>query len=209
MADYFTVKCEESSEFIEKKSRFIGYIKPCKTESEAIEFVGKIKKKHSDARHNVYAYVLRENNKQRYSDDGEPQGTGGLPVLEVILKKGLTDVCVVVTRYFGGILLGTGGLTRAYSQGCKDAIEKSGIVQMCESQCFFVECDYGAYNTLQSVFSNFDVVVKDSQFLDNVHLDCYIKVDDYKQLLDEITERFSGKVQPIEKNIDYFAFNVK
>ncbi len=209
MADYFTVKCEESSEFIEKKSRFIGYIKPCNTESEATEFVNKIKKKHSDARHNVYAYVLRENNKQRYSDDGEPQGTGGLPVLEVILKKGLTDVCVVVTRYFGGILLGTGGLTRAYSQGCKDAIEKSGVVQMCESRCFSIECDYGAYNTLQSIFASFDVVVKDSQFLDNVILDCYVKVEDYKSLLDEITERFSGKVLPIEKNIDYFAFDVK
>ncbi len=209
MADYLTVKQEADYTFTEKKSRFIGYIKPCETEAEAIEFVNSIKKKHSDARHNVYAYVLRENNKQRYSDDGEPQGTGGLPVLEVITKKGLTDVCVVVTRYFGGILLGTGGLTRAYSEGCKGAVQSSGIVEMTECDCFSVECDYGFYNTLQSLFINSDVGIDNSDFADIVKLSCYIKTADYKNLCDEIAEKFSGKVTPQFTGKKYFAFDVK
>lgn len=206
---YLTVKKEASYTFTEKKSRFIGYIKPCETEQQAIDFINSIKKKHSDARHNVYAYVLRENNKQRYSDDGEPQGTGGLPVLEVITKKGLTDVCVVVTRYFGGILLGTGGLTRAYSQGCKGAIECSGIAEMTECSCFDIECDYGFYNTLQSIFSSFSVKTETSDFADSVKLSCFIKDDEFELLNKELSERFSGKIQPKFKNKKYFLFDVK
>ena len=208
LAGYLTVDKFSDYTFIEKKSRFIGYITPCKTEEEAVDFINTIKKKHSDARHNVYAYVLRENNKQRYSDDGEPQGTGGLPVLEVLTKKGLTDVCVVVTRYFGGILLGTGGLTRAYSEGCKGAVENSGIIEMNECDCFFVECDYGFYNTLQSVFINFDVKIEDSNFADSVKLNCYIKTEKYSKLADELAEKFSGKIIPQKLGKKYFKFNI-
>ena len=116
MYSYKTIKIENSDEFVEKKSRFIGYAKPVVTEDEAIEFIKKIRAKHPDATHNVYAYKVRENNIQRYSDDGEPAGTAGIPTLDVIQKEGITDICVVVTRYFGGILLGTGGLVKAYSQ---------------------------------------------------------------------------------------------
>lgn len=208
MAGYLTVDKISDYTFVEKKSRFIGYIKPCQTEQEAIEFINSIKKKHSDARHNVYAYVLRENNKQRYSDDGEPQGTGGLPVLEVLTKKGLTDVCVVVTRYFGGILLGTGGLTRAYSEGCKGAVEASGIIEMNECECFSVECDYGFYNTLQSIFIKFDVKIENSDFADNVKLNCYIKTENYQKLADELLEKFSAKITPENTGKKYFKFNV-
>lgn len=206
---YLTVKKEADYTFTEKKSRFIGYIKPCETEQQAIEYINFIKKKHSDARHNVYAYVLRENNKQRYSDDGEPQGTGGLPVLETILKKGLTDVCVVVTRYFGGILLGTGGLTRAYSGGCKGAIECSGIAEMTECSCFEIECDYACFNTLQSIFSSFSLIIESSEFSDNVKLCCVIKDEEYELLYEEILERFAGKIKPQFKNKKYFLFDVK
>ena len=208
MANYLTVDKQSDYTFIEKKSRFIGYIKPCQTENEAIDFINTIKKKHSDARHNVYAYVLRENNKQRYSDDGEPQGTGGLPVLEVLTKKGLTDVCVVVTRYFGGILLGTGGLTRAYSEGCKGAVKQSGIVEMSECDCFFVECDYGFYNTLQSLFIKFDVQIENSQFSDTVQLDCYIKTEKFNKLTEELNEKFSAKIAPEFKGKKYFKFSM-
>lgn len=209
MAGYLTVDKMSEYTFVEKKSRFIGYIKPCQTEVEAIDFVNSIKKKHSDARHNVYAYVLRENNKQRYSDDGEPQGTGGLPVLEVLTKKGLTDVCVVVTRYFGGILLGTGGLTRAYSSGCKGAVESSGIVEMCECDCFFVECDYNFYNTLQSIFVKFNVQIESSDFSDNVKLNCFVKTEIFDSLFSEIEEKFSGKIIPKKLGKSFFKFNVK
>ena len=209
LADYLTVKKQAEYTFTEKKSRFIGYIKPCTDEAQAIEFVNFIKKKHSDARHNVYAYVLRENNKQRYSDDGEPQGTGGLPVLEVITKKGLVDVCVVVTRYFGGILLGTGGLTRAYSEGCKGAVNASGIVLMSECQCFDIECDYGFYNTLQSIFIKFGAQIEKSDFSDSVKLSCYIKQESLGKLFDEIKEKFSGKVVPKLSEKKYFAFDAE
>ena len=209
LSNYLTVKTEADYTFTEKKSRFIGYVKPCKTESDAIDFVNFIKKKHSDARHNVYAYVLRENNKQRYSDDGEPQGTGGLPVLEVLTKKEITDVCVVVTRYFGGILLGTGGLTRAYSEGCKGAIENSGIIEMTECDCFSIDCDYGFYNTLQSILLKFSVGIDESSFSENVKLSCYINSADYHKLIIEITEKFSGKIVPINNGKKYFPFDIK
>lgn len=109
--DYKTVRAESQDEFVERKSRFIGYIAPVKTEKEAQDFIVKISKQHFDATHNVYAYVLRDGMTRRYSDNGEPQGTAGVPVLDVLLKEGLTDVCVVVTRYFGGIMLGAGGLS--------------------------------------------------------------------------------------------------
>lgn len=208
MADYLTVSKATEYSFTEKKSRFIGYVKPVQTETEAIEFIDSIKKKHSDARHNVYAYVLRENNKQRYSDDGEPQGTGGLPVLEVITKKGLIDVCVVVTRYFGGILLGTGGLTRAYSAGCKGAVECGEIVKMTECKSFSLECDYGFYNTLQNLFIKFGVKTENSDFSDTVKLCCYIKTEDYQKLTDEIAEKFSGKIVTKVLGEKYFAFSV-
>ena len=104
-------------EFVERKSRFIGHIAPVRDEAEALDFLSRIRAEHRDASHNVFAYILRENGVKRMSDDGEPQGTGGVPVLEVLEREGLTDVAVVVTRYFGGILLGAGGLVRAYSHG--------------------------------------------------------------------------------------------
>ena len=113
MESYRTVKQETSAEFIEKRSKFIGYIKPVQTEEEAIAFIQSIKSKHWDATHNVYAYSLREGQTRRYSDDGEPQGTAGIPTLDVLQKADITDAVVVVTRYFGGILLGGGGLVIA------------------------------------------------------------------------------------------------
>ena len=111
--DYKTVRRAAQDEFTEKRSRFIGYCAPVSTEAEATAFIEQLRRRHWDARHNVYAYSLREGNIRRYSDDGEPSGTAGMPVLDVIVKNGVCDVCVVVTRYFGGVLLGTGGVVRA------------------------------------------------------------------------------------------------
>lgn len=207
--DYLTVDKACSFEFTEKKSRFIGYITPCDTEESAIAFINSVKKKHSDARHNVYAYILRENNKLRYSDDGEPKGTGGLPVLEVLSKKGLTDACVVVTRYFGGILLGTGGLTRAYTDACKGAVEKSGTVLMTECKVFELTCDYGFYNTLQSLLSNFDYKIIDNAFDEIVRITACIKINQYDEFLKELNEKFSGKLLPKVLFEKYFGFDKK
>ena len=126
MTTYTTVKKPASAELIEKRSRFIGYVKPVKTQEEAVAFINEIKSKHWDATHNVYAYVIRGEGISRYSDDNEPQGTAGIPVLDAIRKRDITDCVVVVTRYFGGTLLGAGGLVRAYSASAKAGIDAAG-----------------------------------------------------------------------------------
>ena len=123
MENYKTVKNDANAEFIEKKSRFIGYCRPVKSQDEAVNFINEIRSIHRQATHNVYAYILREDNIMRYSDDGEPAGTAGVPVLEVLKKENLTDIAVVVTRYFGGVLLGAGGLVRAYGKSAKLGVD--------------------------------------------------------------------------------------
>ena len=141
MAVYKTVELESSDEFIEQRSKFIGYVKPVQTEQQALDFINEKRQKHWDATHNVYAYVLREGNIQRYSDDGEPHGTAGVPTLDVIIKSGVTDVVVVVTRYFGGILLGAGGLVRAYTKGAKIALDAGNIITMESCYTAVLQCD--------------------------------------------------------------------
>ena len=130
---YTSVLCQASAEYTDRKSLFIGYVKPVSTKEEALDFISQIRKKHSDARHNVYAYVTRDGNSMGYSDDGEPQGTGGVPMLNVLNGNELVDVCCVVTRYFGGTLLGVGGLVRAYTEGAKIAVAAGGIKTVAES----------------------------------------------------------------------------
>ena len=140
MAQYKTVLQEAQDDFVEKRSRFIGYVRPVSTEAEALAFIAEKKSKHWDASHNVYAYILRDGGVMRYSDDGEPQGTAGIPVLDVLQKSGVTDVVVVATRYFGGILLGGGGLVRAYSHTASIALQAAGIVTMRECLMLEVLC---------------------------------------------------------------------
>ena len=130
MESYITIKGYGTDEIVEKKSRFIANVKPIKSEEDAISFVEEIKKKYYDARHNCYAYQLGDRNQiQRYSDDGEPSGTAGMPILDVLRGRDIKDTIVVVTRYFGGTLLGTGGLVRAYSSATKVGIEKAGLIE--------------------------------------------------------------------------------
>ena len=146
MEEYRTVLREGVNEFTEKRSRFIGHIMPVATEAEALSFISRIKSKYWDAKHNVYAYILRENNICRFSDDGEPKGTAGVPVLDALQKEGLTDCAVVVTRYFGGVLLGAGGLVRAYSHGAKIAVDAGGIAVMRRCAVCRISCDYSRYS---------------------------------------------------------------
>ena len=166
--EYRTIGKESSDEFIERKSRFIGYIKPVTTQDEAVAFINEIKSKHWDATHNVYAYVLREGQVRRYSDDGEPQGTAGIPVLDVLLKENLTDCVVVATRYFGGTLLGAGGLVRAYSHTAKIAVDAGGIITMKLCKILKVTCDYNFYGRLNSLIPEMGGVIDDADFADNV-----------------------------------------
>lgn len=149
LKEYKTVKAFAEDRFTEKKSEFIGYISPVKNEEEAINFINEIKKKHSDATHNVHAYILQGTEIARFSDDGEPSGTAGMPILEVIKREGLTGVCIVVTRYFGGILLGAGGLVRAYAKGAKIAIDKAEVCSFVPFTEFSLKCDYSDYEKIR------------------------------------------------------------
>ena len=148
---YRTIRAAASAEFVEKRSRFIGYISPVTTQQDAIAFIDSIKSKHWDATHNVPAYIIREGNICRFSDDGEPQGTAGMPALNVLQKEELTDCVLVVTRYFGGILLGGGGLVRAYSHAAKIAVDAGGIVTRAECSIVKIRCDYTFYGRLASL----------------------------------------------------------
>lgn len=191
--EYKTVEKKSFDEFTEKKSRFIGYVCPVKTQAEATEFINKIKSKHWDASHNVSAYVLRENNIQRSSDDGEPSGTAGVPVLDVLLKEKIVDVCVVVTRYFGGILLGAGGLIRAYSHGSKIAVESGNIITMALCKVFTVSVDYSFYERLNIILDSVKANIEDTEFAENVKVIFSIKADMKDFLQNKLTEQSNGK----------------
>lgn len=191
--EYKTVEKEASDFFIEKKSRFIGYVKPVKTQDEAVEYINTIKSKHWDATHNVYAYVLRENNIQRYSDDGEPGGTAGVPVLDVILKEGVSDVCVVATRYFGGTLLGAGGLVRAYSHTSKIALEAGKIITMAQCSVMKAEVDYSFYERFNKLLEEFSANIINTEFADNVRLTFSLKENLSEYLNERLTDLSNGK----------------
>ena len=193
MQEYKTVEKEASDFFIEKKSKFIGYAKPVKTQEDALEFISKIKSKHWDATHNVYAYVLRENNIQRYSDDGEPSGTAGVPVLDVMLKESLVDVCVVATRYFGGTLLGAGGLVRAYSHTSKIALEAAGIITMAQCSVMRAEVDYSFYDRLNILLSDFSAVILNTSFSDKVCVEFSVKENIVDLLNAKLIDVSNGK----------------
>ena len=191
--EFKTVEKEASDFFIEKKSRFIGYVKPVKTQDEAVEFINTIKSKHWDATHNVYAYVLRENNIQRYSDDGEPGGTAGVPVLDVILKEGVSDVCVVATRYFGGTLLGAGGLVRAYSHTSKIALEAGKIITMAQCSVMKAEVDYSFYERFNKLLEEFGANIINTEFADKVRLTFSLKENLSEYLNERLTDLSNGK----------------
>lgn len=193
MNDYRTVEFSSQDSFIEKRSRFIGYAKPVKTSEGAIEFINEIKSKHWDATHNVYAYVLRDGQMRRYSDDGEPQGTAGMPVLDVLLKENLCDVVVVVTRYFGGVLLGTGGLVRAYSHGAKIAVTAANMITMSLCSVAKVKCDYGFYGKLASLIPECGGTVEDTQFTDSVEVTFMIPKEKLENFEKKLTDTGYGK----------------
>ena len=190
--NYLTISENAKASFIEKRSEFIGYIAPVKTNDEAVAFINSIKAEHRKARHNVYAYILREDNISRYSDDGEPQGTAGVPVLDVLKKRGLTDVCVVVTRYFGGILLGGGGLVRAYSHAASLACDAAHIMDMCLCHRLKITADYGMYGKISYLLPNFDTITVNSDFGSDVTLEILVLSERLDALKKELTEATNG-----------------
>ncbi|MBV1817910.1 YigZ family protein [Anaerosalibacter bizertensis] len=190
---YRTIYKMGEDEILIKKSRFIGYAMPVETEDEAIKFIEEIKTKHRDATHNVYAYVLGEdNNIQRYSDDGEPSGTAGIPALEVIKKEDLRNVAVVVTRYFGGKKLGTGGLIRAYTKGAKIGLEAGVIIDKILFRKVKVRIDYTLYGMVENYLINKGIYIEDTIFDDAVNLILYIEYEKDEKFRDTIRELTNG-----------------
>ena len=194
MSEYKTVEKEAKDEFIEQRSRFIGYVKPVTTEEEAVEFINQKRQQHWDATHNVYAYSLRSGKLQRYSDDGEPHGTAGVPALDVILKSGVTDVVVVVTRYFGGILLGAGGLVRAYTKGAKIALEAGNIITMKSCSVAKLRCDYSQYGKISGLIPSNGGVIDDTAFTDLVEIFFHISADGLDSFNKQLADLTCGSV---------------
>lgn len=184
--EYKTVKKHGDSFLTEKKSKFIGNAQPVKTEAEAIAFINEIKKKYADATHNVYAYVVSENNMQRYTDDGEPSGTAGMPVLDCIQRPGLTDTAVVVTRYFGGTLLGTGGLVHAYGKCAAAAIADACPVTRILCSIYSVKCDYTLSGKVQYFLA--DYIVEDSVYTDRVEFTVCVKPGEDEKFSDGLVQ---------------------
>lgn len=193
MSNYRTLHEFGTDEITIEKSVFIGYAKPIKSEDEALEFINEIKKKHKDATHNVWAYTVGQNmNIQRYSDDGEPQGTAGIPTLEVIKKEDLRDVAVVVTRYFGGTKLGAGGLVRAYTKGAKLGLEAGKIIYKVMYQEVKIKIDYTQLGKVQNELMNLGYFIKDTIYEDNVEIIVYSKLEDVENLSEKMVDITNG-----------------
>ncbi|HDJ1466564.1 YigZ family protein [Clostridioides difficile] len=193
MSNYRTLHEFGTDEITIEKSVFIGYAKPIKSEEEALEFINEIKKKHKDATHNVWAYTVGKNMSiQRYSDDGEPQGTAGIPTLEVIKKEDLRDVAVVVTRYFGGTKLGAGGLVRAYTKGAKLGLEAGKIIYKVMYQEVKVKIDYTQLGKVQNELMNLGYFIKDTVYEDNVEIVVYSRLEDVEKLSEKMIDITSG-----------------
>ena len=193
---YTTVECEGVAEFEEKKSVFIGHCARVTNEEDAAAYVKQLKKQYADARHNVWAYLLRGGIVARYSDDGEPQGTAGVPVLDVIRKSGAEDVCVVVTRYFGGILLGAGGLVRAYSHTASLALAQAHIITYEKYDELTLSCSYSDYQKLSAELPKYGAVVDSTDFADDVVLKFALKQGQTADLLAKVQEMSAGKIVP-------------
>lgn len=194
---YTTLLGEGTDTYEEKRSEFIGVAAHIESEEDALKLVKRIKSEHYDARHNVYAYVCSSGNIQRYSDDGEPQGTAGIPVLDVIRKSGLDDVCVVVTRYFGGILLGAGGLVRAYTAAAKLAIDKAGIVTYQSFAEIRMVLNYSDYQKILAKLPNYKAKIDNTDFGSDVTIDIAIRATEEERFFAFVKELFCDRVQPI------------
>lgn len=202
---YKTIGGSAEARFTEKKSEFIGYIRHTATEEEALAFLSGVRAMHRKASHNCYAYLLRENNISRHSDDGEPSGTAGAPIYEVLRREGLTDVTCVVTRYFGGILLGTGGLTRAYAQGAKLAVDAAELLCMDTARRLRLTLAYPLYGRLGKILSEFDVRTESEEFSAEVVLTVLVRAgraEPFKTALDELSagEIITENLGDIEHN---------
>ncbi len=196
------------AEFVEKRSRFIGRVWPVETEEEALERLKEIRARHWDATHNVYAYILRENAVMRYSDDGEPQGTSGLPTLTVFRAGEVQNVLCIVTRYFGGILLGTGGLVRAYTQAARLALEAAGIAEVRLWERLLIACPYSLYERARRELELAGAAEIQTDFAADVSLEALVEKGRGEALNDRLRELSSGAVEALILGEEFKAVKV-
>ena len=194
MKQYKTPKTASETEFTINKSRFIGRCFPVSDENEALEKLEAVRRLHSDASHNCWAYNLR-GGIRRFSDDGEPGGTAGMPIMDTLIRSETEDALIVVTRYFGGILLGSGGLIRAYSKSASDALKASGITVMTSCKLLEFTVEYSKYGALEK-YIRANSVIKSTEFLDIIHFQCFVEYDKASAFIAEITERTDGRSIP-------------
>ena len=207
MDEYLVPSEYGEDEFVEKKSRFIGRIWPVETEEEALVRIQEMKKKHYDATHNCWAYIIRDG-AVRFSDDGEPGGTAGMPMLQVLQREGLFNAVCVVTRYFGGILLGAGGLVRAYTKGAKIAVDAAGKSMKRVWTVLYVPCPYSFYERVRLEAEAFGGIVRKADFGAEVELELLFPEAKTQEFLDRLTDMTAGTVESMEIGQEYRAFPV-
>ena len=205
MDEYLMPTRYGQDEFVEKKSRFIGRIWPVETEEEALQRIQEMKKQHYDATHNCWAYIIRDG-AVRFSDDGEPGGTAGMPMLQVLQREELFNVVCVVTRYFGGILLGAGGLVRAYTKGAKIAVDAAGKSRKRVWTVLYVPCPYPFYERVRLETEAFGGMVRQAEFGAEVELELLFPEKQAKPFLDRLTDLTAGTVEGMEIGQEYRAF---
>ncbi|MCH5324320.1 MAG: YigZ family protein [Eubacterium sp.] len=192
---YKTIKHRGEASFIEKRSEFIGRVCPVTSEEEAVAFISEIRAANRKATHNCYAYILRDNNISRHSDDGEPGGTAGAPILDALQKAGVTDIVCVVTRYFGGILLGAGGLVRAYSKSAALALGSVDVISMELSDSIRAAFSYSYYGSVSALITAAGGMIRDTQYADGVEIFADIKTEDTEGLFKKLTDACAGNIE--------------
>lgn len=208
MEEYLVPTGFGEDEFIEKKSRFIGRLWPVETEEEALAKIQEMKKQHYDATHNCWAYIIRDG-AVRFSDDGEPGGTAGMPMLQVLQREGLFNVVCVVTRYFGGILLGAGGLVRAYTKGAKIAADAAGKSMKRVWTVLYLPCPYSWYERVKLETESFGGIIRSTDFGSEVELELLFPQAKAPEFLARLTDMTAGTVEAMETGTEYRAFPVQ
>ena len=207
MDEYLVPTQFGEDEFYEKKSHFIGRVWPVETEEEALEKIQQMKKQHYDATHNCWAYIIKDG-AVRFSDDGEPGGTAGMPMLQVLQREGLFNVCCVVTRYFGGILLGAGGLVRAYTKGAKIAVDAAGKSMKRVWTVVYLPCPYPFYERVKLLVGEFGGIIRETEFGAEVELELLFPEANVQSFFEKLTDMTSGTVEGMETGQEYKAFPI-
>ena len=208
MDEYLVPTAYGEDEFVEKKSRFIGRVWPVETEAEALDKIAQMKKQHYDATHNCWAYIIRDG-AMRFSDDGEPGGTAGNPMMQVLQREELNNIVCVVTRYFGGVLLGAGGLVRAYTKGAKIAIDAAGKSMKRVWTVLYVPCPYNFYERVKLEAEAMGAVIRDTQFGAEVELEILVAREQTQVFMEKLTDLTAATVQCLEVGQEYRAFPVE